>query len=153
MCAIDEYAMEAIDQDENGEADTNPLAIGDEVILVPNDPVNDDNFSYTLGRGRYLNENPDLLDRSRSLEDEVVDDILEELAVLNGAANTVDVRSDFFAAWFLVRGYREDDVEGLEPGEPMRPTYEKRFLMVLDRSNVTESGELPRVLFIREVPL
>ncbi len=151
--AIDEYAMEAIDQDENGEADTNPLAIGDEVILVPNDPVNDDNFSYTLGRGRYLNENPDLLDRSRSLEDEVVDDILEELAVLNGAANTVDVRSDFFAAWFLVRGYREDDVEGLEPGEPMRPTYEKRFLMVLDRSNVTESGELPRVLFIREVPL
>ena len=74
-------------------------------------------------------------------------------AVACGAANTVDVRSDFFAAWFLVRGYREDDVEGLEPGEPMRPTYEKRFLMVLDRSNVTESGELPRVLFIREVPL
>jgi hypothetical protein len=151
--AIDEYAMESIDQDWNGEADTNPLALGDEVTLSLNDPIEDDNFSYTLGRGRYLNENPDLGARARSLEDEVVDDVLEELAILNGAANSVDVRSDFYAAWFLVRGYRDDDVEGLEPGEPMRPTYEKRFLMVLDRSNVTEAGQLPRVLFVREVPL
>lgn len=112
-----------------------------------------DNFAYTPGRGLFFNENPDTQRRRRSLEDEVVDDILEKLAILNGAANTVDVRSDFFAAWFIIRGYRETDVTPLTPDQPMTPTYQKRFLMVLDRTNVTEAGQLPRVLLLRELPL
>jgi hypothetical protein len=112
-----------------------------------------DNFAYTPGRGLFFNENPDTQRRRRSLEDEIVDDILEKLAIFNGAANTVDVRSDFFAAWFVIRGYRESDVTPLTPEQPMTPTYQKRFLMVLDRTNVTQAGQLPRILMLREVPL
>ena len=173
----DRYAMSALNQDNNGEANTDPLTPFPEVVL-DTDEIGvqlEDNFSYTLGRAGYLNENPDfadnpdldfatnpnevdpraevLADPRRTLEDEVLDDVLEELAVFNGAANMVDVRSDFYAAWFIIRGYAREDVQGLEADEPMRPGYEKRFLMVLDRSNVTDAGQLPRVLFIREVPL
>lgn len=117
------------------------------------DPDEDDNFAYTLGRGLFHNDNPDTTRRRRGLEDELADDILEKLAVFNGAAATVDVRSDFFAVWFIIRGYRETDVMPLDEGQPMTPTYQKRFLMVLDRTNVTESGQLPNILFLREVPL
>lgn len=149
--AWDDLAMAAQDQDFNGDAD--PNGDGTEQILFDNDPFNDDNFSYTFGRGMFLNENPDEDDRRRVLEDELADDILEELAIFNGAANTIDTRSDFFAAWFIVRGYRESDVEGLDDAEPMTPSYQKRFMMVIDRSNVTDAGQMPRILLLREVPL
>ena len=151
----DGLTMTSLDQDLNGQDD--PLFNGNPTPLFTNEvaglPAADDNFSYTLGRAGFYNENPSIQTRQRSLEDEVLDDALEELAIFNGAANTIDVRSDFFAAWFVIRGYSKEDVESLDPAEPMRPTYQKRFLMVLDRSNVTEAGQLPKVLLIREVPL
>ncbi|USN98422.1 MAG: hypothetical protein H6810_09615 [Phycisphaeraceae bacterium] len=147
----EDLAMAAKDQDLNGNAD--PNGDGTEISLNFNDPNKNDNFSYTLGRGLFLNDNPDKTDRKRVLEDEVANDFLEELAIFDGAANTIDTRSDFFAAWFIIRGYRESDVEGLDAAQPMTPTYQKRFLMVLDRSNVTEAGQMPRILLFREVPL
>ncbi len=149
--AWDDLVMAAKDQDLNGDAD--PNGDGAEQILFTVDPNKDDNFSYTVGRGLFLNENPDRTNRKRALEDELEDDLLEKLAIFNGAANTIDTRSDFFAAWFIIRGYRESDVEGLDAGEPMTPTYQKRFLMVIDRSNVTDLGQQPRILLLREVPL
>jgi hypothetical protein len=150
---FDQLAMRAKDQDLNGEDDPNGDGTDIANFRTLGDLRQDDDFSYTLGRGLFRNENPDLNDEARLIEDELADDIAEKLAVLNGAANTVDVRSDFFAAWFIVRGYRESDVTNLEPEEPMSPTYQKRFLMILDRSNVTEAGQAPRVLLLREVPL
>lgn len=148
--AWDDLAMAAKDQDLNGNPD--PNGDGTDQILLTVDPNKDDNFAYTMGRGLFLNENPDKTNRKRALEDELEDDLLEKLAIFNGAANTIDTRSDFFAAWFIVRGYRESDVEGLDAGEPMTPTYQKRFLMVIDRSNVTDAGQRPHILLLREVP-
>ncbi|MEM7623771.1 MAG: hypothetical protein AAF235_11285 [Planctomycetota bacterium] len=85
--------------------------------------------------------------------DTVPNDHKERLAIVNSLAASTDVRSDYFAAWFLVRGYRESDVSDLGEDDPMYPTYERRFMMVIDRSNVVEPGDRPEVVLFREVPL
>ncbi|MBX9737203.1 MAG: hypothetical protein K2X32_09780, partial [Phycisphaerales bacterium] len=65
---------------------------------------------------------------------------------------TASVRSDTFAVWFTMDGYRESDTQGLEITDPLVPTIRKRYVMVVDRSNVTEKGQSPRVLLFRELP-
>ena len=85
--------------------------------------------------------------------DNLIDDRDEQLAILSAAAQSVTVRSDYFAVWFVVRGYSEADVTGLEDQDPMIPTVNRRFLMIVDRSNVTSPGQKPRVLSFEEVPV
>ncbi len=85
--------------------------------------------------------------------DQVANDYEEQLAVLNAVLGTTDVRSDTFAVWFVVHGYQESDVADLRPDDPLVPSFARRFIMVVDRSNVTERGQKPRVLLLREVPL
>lgn len=84
---------------------------------------------------------------------DVVDGYDERLALANAVFNTVSVRSDFFAVWFVVQGYRESDVANLRPEDPLVPSVQKRYLMVLDRSNVIEPGDKPKVLLLKELPL
>ena len=89
----DTLAMSALNQDNNGIANTDPTLPGDELTLITNETLAQqaDNFSYTLGRAGFVNDNPDftfvdddgnnimdtrhdlLEDRRRTLEDEVVD--------------------------------------------------------------------------------
>jgi hypothetical protein len=88
----------------------------------------------------------------------------QKLAIANSVLPSVSVRSDVFAVTFVVHGYTPDDVEGLRAGfsaadasdpavsAPMNPTVKKRFVMVVDRSNVTAPGQKPRVLMLEEVP-
>ncbi|MEO0716550.1 MAG: hypothetical protein AAFY58_06120, partial [Planctomycetota bacterium] len=85
--------------------------------------------------------------------DNLADDRDEQLAILSAAAQSVTVRSDYFAVWFVVRGYSEADVTGLRDEDPMIPTVNRRFLMIVDRSNVTSPGQKPRVLSFEEVPV
>ena len=85
--------------------------------------------------------------------DNLADDRDEQLAILSAAAQSVTVRSDYFAVWFVVRGYSEADVTGLEDEDPMIPTVNRRFMMIVDRSNVTSPGQKPRVLSFEEVPV
>jgi hypothetical protein len=89
-----------------------------------------------------------------------------KMAIANAVLNTVSVRSDLFAVWFVVEGYLPGDVEGLDvlgrqsgpaAGDPkvtapMVPTLSKRFVMVVDRSNVLRVGDKPRILLMEEVP-
>jgi hypothetical protein len=67
--------------------------------------------------------------------------------------NVVDVRSDIYAVWFVVHGYQRADVEGLRPEEPMVPSVARRYLMIVDRSNVTKLGDKPKILAIKQLPL
>lgn len=76
-----------------------------------------------------------------------------KLAVANALANTTSVRSDVFTAHFLIHGYTRADVENLEYDQPMIPSFAKRFVMVVDRSNVASPGEKPEVLLLKEVPV
>ncbi|MBO6739255.1 MAG: hypothetical protein JJ916_05280 [Phycisphaerales bacterium] len=82
-----------------------------------------------------------------------IDDYAEKLALANGVLNMLSVRSDFYAVWFVVQGYREADVANLRPEDPLIPSLHKRYLMVIDRSNVIEPGDEPKIVLLKEVPL
>lgn len=77
----------------------------------------------------------------------------ERLALANVALNSLSTRSDYFAVWFLVNGYSRADVSGLSDNDPLIPSIQRRFLMVLDRSNVTRAGDKPKVLLFKELPV
>jgi hypothetical protein len=91
----------------------------------------------------------------------VSDEYEEQMLIANALLNNVSVRSDVFAVYFVLHGYRPSDVEGLtrdvtDPagsfGAPMVPTLNRRFVMVVDRSGVTEPGDQPRILLFDELP-
>lgn len=77
----------------------------------------------------------------------------DKLKILSGLLGSISVRSDMYAVWFIARGYQRSDVEGLPAAQPMVPSVERRFLMIIDRSNVTKIGQKPRVLAFVELPL
>lgn len=81
------------------------------------------------------------------------DDYAERLAMANGILNMISVRSDYYAVWFVVHAYQESDVTNLQPEDPLIPSLAKRYVMVVDRSNVTDPGDTPKVVFLREVPM
>lgn len=85
------------------------------------------------------------------LDDAIDDDYAEQLVVLNALANTASVRSDYYAVWLVVQGYRETDVSGLQPTEPLIPSLRDRYLLVFDRSNVTEAGDAPRLVYRKQL--
>ncbi len=95
----------------------------------------------------------DVFTAAPGLDDEIADDYDEQLALFNGVANTVSVRSDVYAIWFVMHGYAREDVEGLRPDDPMTPSVARRYLMVVDRSNVRRAGDKPKVLLFDELPL
>lgn len=86
---------------------------------------------------------------------ELINEWAEKLAVLGPAAGSASVRSDYYACWFVMHGYREADCLNLsnDKGDPLVPTIAKRYLMVIDRSNVTQRGQKPRVLVFTELPM
>jgi len=88
------------------------------------------------------------------LHDLAADDYAEKLAIATAALGTISVRSDTFCVYFLVRGYLPSDVEvGPDVNTPMIPSIQRRYMMVIDRSNVVKAGDKPRVLLFQEVPL
>ncbi len=90
---------------------------------------------------------------SRYEADTLTDDLGEKLALANNVLGSITVSSDVYAVWYVVHGYRESDVSDLRPGDPLVPSYARRFVMVLDRSNVTKEGDAPRIVYLREVPM
>lgn len=89
----------------------------------------------------------------QGVTDDLSDERDERYILAAGLMNTASTRSDYYACWFIVRGYTRDDVSELGPNDPMVPSIERRFLMIIDRSNVTERGQEPRVVAIKELPL
>lgn len=85
--------------------------------------------------------------------DDVGNDYAEQLSIANAVLNSVSVRSDVFCVWFVVHGYLPSDVENLGPNDPMIPSIARRYVMVVDRSNVAVRGDKPRIVMFQEVPL
>jgi hypothetical protein len=91
-------------------------------------------------------------------DDGVIDEFDEKLSQVAAVANLTTTRSDVFACWFVVHGYTKEDVEF--PGNdvpnanqrPLTPSVSRRFVMIVDRSNVVRRGDKPRVLAFKEVP-
>lgn len=95
-----------------------------------------------------LGSNPARIQVTDTLENE----FKEKLGVLNGFVNTVTTRSDYFIAWFVIHGYQRSDLENLGLNDPLVPSIARRFVMVVDRSNVVKRGDKPRILLFRELP-
>ncbi|MBX3357529.1 MAG: hypothetical protein KF745_03790 [Phycisphaeraceae bacterium] len=83
----------------------------------------------------------------------IADDYEEKLTIANAVLNTLTVRSDVFVCWFVIQGYLPSDVEGLSDNEPMVPSIQRRYVMVVDRSNVRSRADKPRILLLKEVPM
>jgi hypothetical protein len=83
----------------------------------------------------------------------VPDSYKDQLAIINGVLGNVSTRSDYFVAWFLVEGFQKSDVQNLQDTDPMVPSIQRRFVMVIDRSKVTKQGDKPDILLFREVPV
>jgi len=96
---------------------------------------------------------------------EPVDDAEERLALYRAVSNIVSTRSDVFITWFVIRGYDPDIIESIPVegatmsaaqtamnSDEFLPTYESRWLCVLDRSNVRSPVDRPRVLLLAELP-
>jgi hypothetical protein len=81
------------------------------------------------------------------------DDYAERLALAAGLLNNTTVRSDYFAVWMVLQGFRESDVTRLRPEDPLVPSFKKRYLMVIDRSNVLSPEDTPRIVLFKELPL
>jgi hypothetical protein len=83
----------------------------------------------------------------------ITDDWSEKLIAAAAIGDTATVSSDIYAVYFVLQGYQRSDCEDLGPTDPLVPSVAKRFLMVLDRSQVTRKGEKPRVLLMTELPM
>lgn len=111
---------------------------------------------------------------------EAQDDPEERLALFRAVSNIVSTRSDIFTAWFIIRAYDPKDIEAItipsgmtqadeiaalmNPGNPhglanvsednpgLLPTFERRVLVIFDRSNVRRPNDRPRVLMQVELP-
>ncbi|MEO0513052.1 MAG: hypothetical protein AAF108_09185 [Planctomycetota bacterium] len=133
----------------------NPLT-----VFAPGSPVGVDPFLYLIDRDN--DTVPDDLDApgtgfgladvtAIAADDGIANDYDEQLVELNAIANAASVRSDFYAMWLVVQGFRPQDVEGLEPSDPLVPTLRERYLLVVDRSNVRQKGDRPRILLKRRL--
>jgi hypothetical protein len=85
--------------------------------------------------------------------DRVANEYKEQLELLNGVLGNVSNRSDYFIVWFQLQGYQKSDVEGLGPNDPMVPSVNRRFVMVVDRSKVYKKGQKADILLFKEVPV
>lgn len=85
--------------------------------------------------------------------DRVDNDYGERLAVMSAISNLVTVRSDLYVCWFVVAGFQKSDCVGLSDQDPLVPSIKRRFMMVIDRSNVIRPTDVPRVLVWKELPL
>ncbi len=76
----------------------------------------------------------------------------EKLAIVNALTNTVSVRSDVFTVYFVIHGYTPDDCD-VESTQSLVPSVAKRYVMIVDRSNVVAGADKPRILMLKEVPM
>ncbi len=87
------------------------------------------------------------------MPDQIPDSYDEQLVQLNAVLNSMSVRSDYYAVWFVVQGYKETDTLDLQRTDPLTPSFQARYLMIVDRSNVTEKGQQPKVLAFVQLPM
>jgi len=135
-----------------------------------------------LGGNGQANEQIPLDIRPAAFGYEAGDDPEERLAIFRAISNIVSTRSDIFTAWFILRAYDPKDIEAItipldiegdenaivslmNPGNPnalpgvsrdnpgLLPSFERRLLVIFDRSNVTRPTDRPRILLQVELPI
>lgn len=113
--------------------------------------------SGTVGTATALYHTRDQLPvpdpQAQRLHNEIPDSYDEALLIANAAMGSISVRSDVFAVWIVLHGYQRSDVENLRDEDPLTPSIARRYLMVVDRSNVTRKGQMPEIVLLKELPI
>lgn len=137
----DAFSIDRIGKD--GAATGNPA---DDPALAVDVPVTLINGNTALATGA-----PNVVVRDAPRQKS--DSYAEQLTIMNALSHTASVRSDLYAAWFVVMGFKRSDVEGLTSvNDALVPSIQRRFLMIVDRSNVLKKGDPPKVLLLKELP-
>lgn len=100
-----------------------------------------------------IKRNPTDDDRAQRVAPSASDTLDQRLALVNAAINSVSVRSDVFCVWFKLIGFTPEDVQVDSDADPMIPSVQRRFVMIVDRSGVNAVGRAPKILLFKEVPV
>lgn len=85
--------------------------------------------------------------------DEVSRDVEEANLLHAGLSNLITTRSDVFVVYFKVRTVRRDPATGIWNGLSRdHIVSDRRYVMVVDRSNVNRPSDSPKILFFEEAP-
>jgi hypothetical protein len=126
----------------------------DNLTAAPGAPTTSPATTYADGASGHVGLDSVLFDVGGvKTPSAVKNNYTEQLEIINGVLNSVSSRSDVFVAWFQIQGYKQSDVENLGDDDPMTPSVNRRFVMVIDRSKVTRRGQAADILLFKEVPV
>jgi hypothetical protein len=84
--------------------------------------------------------------------DPAAGDLEEARMLFSGASNLVTTTSDMFTVYFRVRGFRPRADGVLDATDPDAVISDRRYVMLVDRSQVETPTDSPRIVFLQEVP-
>ena len=69
-----------------------------------------------------------------------------------GASNLISTRSDVFTAYFKIRSFTQSPNGVWDATNPEAVIDERRYVMLVDRSNVDRPGDKPRIVYLEQLP-
>lgn len=85
--------------------------------------------------------------------DEVAGDAEERNMLFAGVSSLVTTRTDTFTIYFRLRAFKQNPVSGRwDATDPEYIVDDSRYVMLIDRSNVNEPGDKPKILYFEKLP-
>jgi hypothetical protein len=84
--------------------------------------------------------------------DPAAGDAEERRMLFGGVSNIVTTTSDMFTVYFRVRAFRPRSDGVLDATDPTAVLSDRRYVMLVDRSNVNTPTDRPQILYLQEVP-
>ena len=86
-------------------------------------------------------------------QDSTGGDLEDANLLLAGAANILTTRSDTFVAHFRVRSFKQNPENGFwDATDPRYIVDERRLVMLIDRTNVDDPGDIADIIFLEDAP-
>jgi len=101
---------------------------------------------------RSLAASPDVDEFLRQEGDPAAGDLEEQRMLFSGASNLITTTSDMFTVYFRVRAFRPRDDGVLDATDLDAVASDRRYVMLVDRSQVNTPIDAPRIVFLQEVP-
>lgn len=94
-----------------------------------------------------------LNDPTRLSGDAVSEDVEEANLLFAGISNLITTRSDMFTVHFIVRSFRRNPITGIwDATDREQIVDERRYVMLVDRSEVNKPSDRPRILYLEKLP-
>ena len=85
--------------------------------------------------------------------DAVTGDVEEANLLFAGISNLITTQSDVFTVHFKIRSFRQNPVTGIwDATDSEQIVDERRYVMLVDRSQVNNPGDQPRILYLEKLP-